>query len=261
MLDAIEARRTTEKFGVSAEQVRRDHLMSHLLAALSRELADQIIFFGGTALARSHLPDGRLSEDLDLLAINRRADVVQQVERVLSEAVRREFGRLEWRPRLRDIPDTAPATLRSADGLTVRVQLLDPIGFPNWPTESAELIQRYSDAPAARLLVPTRAGFAASKTAAWHDRTAPRDLYDLWGLVFIGAIDECAAQCFIQEGPTGGPPRPWMFRTPPEMDAWVSELAAQTRIAVGPTEALSAVRDAWNNAIGDDLTNDNAILH
>lgn len=130
MLDAIEARRTTEKFGVSAEQVRRDHLMSHLLAALSCELADQIIFFGGTALARSHLPDGRLSEDLDLLAINRRADVVQQVERVLSEAVRREFGRLEWRPRLRDIPDTAPATLRSADGLTVRVQLLDPIGFP-----------------------------------------------------------------------------------------------------------------------------------
>ena len=52
------------KFGVSAEQVRRDHLISHLLGALSR-MDDKkgLVFFGGTALSRTLLPDLRLSED------------------------------------------------------------------------------------------------------------------------------------------------------------------------------------------------------
>lgn len=41
--------------------------------------------FGGTALARSLVPDGRLSEDIDLLAIGRRCDVVGAVERQLVQ--------------------------------------------------------------------------------------------------------------------------------------------------------------------------------
>lgn len=45
------------KFGVSAEQVERDHLISHILAFLSREFGDRLHFIGGTALARTHLPD------------------------------------------------------------------------------------------------------------------------------------------------------------------------------------------------------------
>ncbi|MFE7415804.1 nucleotidyl transferase AbiEii/AbiGii toxin family protein [Rhodococcus sp. NPDC057529] len=48
--------------------------------------------------------------------------------------------------------------------------------------ERDHLIQRYSDAPPARLLVPTLAAFAASKTATWCDRAAARDLWDLWAL-------------------------------------------------------------------------------
>jgi predicted nucleotidyltransferase component of viral defense system len=40
------------------EQVRRDHLISHILAALSVSFHEQVIFFGGTALARTYLPPG-----------------------------------------------------------------------------------------------------------------------------------------------------------------------------------------------------------
>lgn len=58
-----------EQFGVAAEQVERDHLISHLLAFLSRDFGDRIHFIGGTALARTHLPNGRLSEDIDLIAV------------------------------------------------------------------------------------------------------------------------------------------------------------------------------------------------
>lgn len=59
-----------QRFGVAPEQVERDHLISHLLAFLSQNFGDRIHFIGGTALARTHLPEGRLSEDIDLIAID-----------------------------------------------------------------------------------------------------------------------------------------------------------------------------------------------
>lgn len=53
MLDPDEAAAIAERFGVGRSQVRRDHLISHLLGALSEHAADQVIFFGGTALSRT----------------------------------------------------------------------------------------------------------------------------------------------------------------------------------------------------------------
>jgi predicted nucleotidyltransferase component of viral defense system len=63
------------QFGVPTEQVERDHLISHVLAFLSTTLGEQVQFIGGTALARTHLPGGRLSEDIDLIAIDDRKSV------------------------------------------------------------------------------------------------------------------------------------------------------------------------------------------
>lgn len=248
MLDPDEAAAVAEQFGVADEQVRRDHLLSHLLGVLSRRLSDAVVFFGGTALARTHLPHGRLSEDLDLYAVPRRAEVVAAVEEVLADGVRRVYGRLTWDPALSAIRDVDPAVLRTMDGLTVRVQLLDPTYYPAWPTERRALVQRYSDAPQATLSVPTLPAFAAAKTAAWHDRSLSRDLYDLWGLAQLGALDSRAAQLFANLGPTGHPPRRWMFTNPPSSTDWTTQLGGQTRLAVEPAEALEVVRDAWAEA-------------
>jgi predicted nucleotidyltransferase component of viral defense system len=66
-------------FGVAEVQVRRDHAISHILAALSRHRSQELIFFGGTALSRTYLLDERLSEDIDLIAVAQRdglADVL-----------------------------------------------------------------------------------------------------------------------------------------------------------------------------------------
>jgi predicted nucleotidyltransferase component of viral defense system len=49
------------RFGVAPQQVERDHLISHLLAVLSANFGDRVQFIGGTALARTHLPEGRLT--------------------------------------------------------------------------------------------------------------------------------------------------------------------------------------------------------
>jgi hypothetical protein len=48
-LDDSEARAVADRFGVAIEQVRRDPLISHILAALGASHGDQLIFFGGTA--------------------------------------------------------------------------------------------------------------------------------------------------------------------------------------------------------------------
>ncbi|MGS2806150.1 nucleotidyl transferase AbiEii/AbiGii toxin family protein [Nocardia sp. MW-W600-9] len=62
-----------DQFGVAPEQVERDHLISYLLAAIGSRFGERLHFIGGTALARTHLTSGRLSEDIDLVALDNRA--------------------------------------------------------------------------------------------------------------------------------------------------------------------------------------------
>jgi predicted nucleotidyltransferase component of viral defense system len=237
------------QFGVAAEQVERDHLISHLLAFLSRNFGDRIHFIGGTALARTYLPAGRLREDIDLIAISNRKAMATDIDAALPRALARTHGRLTLEPVLSSVADTVPAVLRSADGLSVRLQLLSARDRVVWPTERRALVQRYADAPAAELLVPTLPAFAASKTATWADRHAARDLWDLWALSKIGAIDAAAARLYRRHEPTNRPPAQHVFTAPPSDAEWQAQLAGQTRITVSAQEALKAVWEAWRQAI------------
>ena len=177
-LDDAEAAQVAVDFGVAFEQVRRDHLISLILSSLSAH-ADDLIFIGGTALARTHLPHGRLSEDIDFIAVSDRTPTAQRVTRTIDRALLPTHGRVAWAPQLTSARGTLPAVLRTDDGLIVRIQLLPAHGYQSWPTERRNLDQRYSDAPSARMRVPTLDSFVAWKTATWCDRAAPRDLYDL----------------------------------------------------------------------------------
>lgn len=218
-MDSDERDLVAAKFGVAAEQVERDHLISHILAYLSREFGDRLHFIGGTALARTHLPDGRLSEDIDLIALGSRKEVATELDATLPRAVARTHDRLTVEPALSGTADTLPVLLRPSDGRPVRLQLLSARDRVVWPTERRALFQRYADAPTAELLVPTLPAFAASKTATWTDRHAPRDLWDLWALSRVGAIDADAAALFRRYGPTNRPPALSMFdRAPTDAD-------------------------------------------
>lgn len=237
------------QFGAAADQVERDHLISHLLAFLSRDFGDRIHFIGGTALARTHLPDGRLSEDIDLIAVGRRGEVARDLDAALPRAVGRSHGRLVVEPGLSAATDTSPVSLRPAVGRPVRLQLLSARERTVWPTERRRLVQRYTDAPSAELLVPTLPAFAASKTATWADRLAARDLWDLWALNQIGAINAAAAEMFRRYGPTNKNPGAYLFRAAPTDAAWHAQLAGQTRLTVSARDALNAVRAAWQQAV------------
>ncbi|MGA9677407.1 MAG: nucleotidyl transferase AbiEii/AbiGii toxin family protein [Mycobacterium sp.] len=138
-MNADERAEIAQQFGVAPEQVERDHLISHLLAFLSQNISDRIHFIGGTALARTHLPDGRLSEDIDLIAIDDRKTVAADLDVALPRALARTHGRLTLDPPLSGVANTAAAILRSATGILVRIQLLSARGRVLWPTEHRPL--------------------------------------------------------------------------------------------------------------------------
>jgi hypothetical protein len=249
VLDPDELQDVALTFGVDESQVLRDHLISHLLAAISVEVTNEIVFIGGTALARSFIPDGRLSEDIDLIASGSRRDIAVRLTTALPHALRREFPGLNWQPSLVEAREPAPAIIRSPEGLVVRIQLLSSTGYPQWPTQAVDLVQRYTDAPPARLTVPTAAGFAAAKAVAWHDRRTSRDLWDLWALAERGHLDKPAAELYARLGPTNHPPDPADYATPPEQSQWERDLGAQIRLTVTSTDAATTVARAWRQLL------------
>ncbi len=250
-LSPDELRRVADRFGASDVQVRRDHVISHVLAVLSASLSESLIFFGGTALSRTHLTQPRLSEDIDLIAVGRRGDIASAVVDALNTGLMRVLGRPRWNPAFSRRSDTTPAVLETGDGVAIKMQLLDGRDYSRWPVERRELDQRYADAPPATLAVPTVESFAGWKTAAWHDRAVARDLYDLWALAVDGQLTARAAELFAHYGSTGTPPRAFMFAKAPPEHVWRDQLAGQTRLAVSAAGALAVVRAAWAAAVGE----------
>ncbi len=241
-LDEVAAR-----FGADTQQVRRDHLISHVLAVLSARLGtDSVVFFGGTALSRTHLVDARLSEDIDLIALAPRDAVASSIEAAISRSrITRTHGRPSWRPALSATTGSEPAVLSVPDGTSIQVQLLDGDGY-RWPTEVVDLEQRYADAPPARMRTLTAPAFTAAKLAAWVDRRAPRDLYDLWALNRNGLITAEAADLFIKHGQFARLPGAWAFSQVPTQSQWQRALGHQTILTVGPQQAADAVARAWD---------------
>jgi len=144
------------------------------------------------------------------------------------------------------------AAVMSAAGVQLQVQLLRGAHYPAWPVEQVGLHQRYSDAPPAILTVPTLPAFSGWKVAAWSDRSAPRDLYDLWALNQINALTAQAAELFTRYGPTGRPPQASMFVAAPTQQSWLASLSGQARLTVTAEQALRNVRLGWARAVGAD---------
>jgi len=229
VLDPGDLRSVADHFGVPESQVRRDHLVSHVLAALPALVPD-VVFFGGTALARTHLPDGRLSEDVDLYG-RPHGDVVRALRDGLPRALRREFPGAEW-----------DGWVLAVDDAAARIQVLDGDAYSVWPTEPRAIDMRYRDVAPTTLVVPTLPAFVAMKTAAWSERRLSRDLYDLWALSRLGAVDADAATTF-RHG-TGASVRYVSFDREPR-DTWITALAQQTVYLPPVEDALAVVREAF----------------
>lgn len=245
-LSHADLERVRDLFGVAEPQVLRDHLISLLLAAISRSsVADAVVFFGGTALCRTLLPDHRLSEDIDLMVRigHDRKAVAHELQSILTRATARTHGTLHWSRALSESPEHAFAS--TDEGITVQVQLLRADDYPRLPTVDRDLDQHYSDVPPARLAVLTQESFVVAKTTAWLERNTPRDLYDLWALTNAGYLGREAVDLYRRFGPTGRTPALREFPAAPSESDWTQALAHQCRVRTCAEEAFRVVTEAW----------------
>lgn len=207
MIDRAEIEAVAGRFGAPGTHIIRDHLISHVPAAIA-DWPDnkRVTFFGGTALCRTWLPDLRLFEDIDLL-VDSPTDG-EGLRAHISRRLRREFPNLAW-TRLGSQHQVETWTL-AADDLEVKVQLAQwGHGWRANPIVTEAVRLRYSDLPeAAELRVPTASGFAAMKLMAWFDRHTPRDRYDLAALADAATLERTSPARSPRHGRPSSDTRP-----------------------------------------------------
>lgn len=243
MIDEAEIRRLASQLSVPESQVRRDHLLSHLIRALP--LDDRVVFIGGTALNRTHLPNVRLSEDLDVYLTE---DTPPDLVDVLIEGVRLEFPSMSATARTRH--HDVDTTVLEADGLRIQLQVIS--NRPNWldlPKAATPVRLSYSDLPeAADLIVPTVDAFGAMKLTAYIDRAAARDLFDLAELAKRGTLGEVSLELVQQI--LGRSLVRQEFKAIPTDDQWNVELSRQVAEPGTPAGALETVVHALGDLLG-----------
>jgi len=245
MISQTEIDETAKKFGAPHSQILRDHLISHVIAALADWPNQQhITFFGGTALCRTWLPNLRLSEDIDLLLD--RPDDTAAIRDHVSRQLRREFPSLTWTA-LGTQHEVQTWTLTD-NQLELKIQFAQwRIGWQHTLTGTPTAVQlRYSDLPeTATLTVPDPSSFAAMKLLAWFDRFTPRDLFDLAALADAGHIDQRATHMvkeiagFTPTTQTTGTTVRQSVQT-----TWQDELGHQLADTRTPADCLTSLRNA-----------------
>jgi predicted nucleotidyltransferase component of viral defense system len=252
MIDPSEIEAVAAQFAAPDSQIIRDHLISHVLAAVADwPHSERVTFFGGTALCRTWLPDLRLSEDIDLL-IDSPADG-DPLRQHVSGKLRREFPNLEW-TRLGTQHQVETWTL-GAEDLEVKVQLAQwRRGWQVIPVVGEAVQLRYADLPeSVSIRVPTPSGFAAMKLIAWFDRRTPRDLYDLAALADAGHIDAAAIGLVKQIAGFSPSQATLEQRVPRTVEsAWQAELGHQIAHTSSAEDCLTRLRVALRNLGSND---------
>ena len=88
MIDQREIERRAERLGLLPDQVSKDYLLNHVLAAIA-DASAPLVFRGGTALARVYWPDFRLSEDLDFTSMASGTKIAAAIGEAIASAAER----------------------------------------------------------------------------------------------------------------------------------------------------------------------------
>jgi predicted nucleotidyltransferase component of viral defense system len=237
-----------EHFGATQQQVEHDYAISRVLEALAPH-SNQFVFYGGTALSRTFLEGMRLSEDIDLLTVGPRKPAAQTLDNALQVGLRPWFGVITADPPLTTVRRDTDACVYHVGESNIQIQLINGLNYTPWPKQATPIQQRYQGIPTIQLTTYTIEGFVGAKTTAWCDRNTPRDLYDLWGLTQLGAINPDAAAVYRQFGPTGHPPNTDIFpKRPPTDQEWADALDPLCIPKVNPDQAYEQVVGTWAQA-------------
>jgi predicted nucleotidyltransferase component of viral defense system len=244
MIGPAEVSEHAAQWQVAPAQIHKDHLISHLLAAIADSRLDYW-FYGGTALNRSHVRGRRLSEDIDLMVEDVATDIAAPLRRRLLRGVGDTtwdlFSRRTWMYSYRVVTVDAAITVQ-----LVRFDQSDH----RWGWEERPVELRYSCLPeVVPMRLPQSEGFVAMKLGAYVDRWAPRDLLDLANLAGVGAINPGALARYRQVTGRSVVLADFDAVRRPTRDLWRTELAHQVEDPGSPEEAADTVRQALVEAL------------
>jgi predicted nucleotidyltransferase component of viral defense system len=220
-------RREAQRLRVPEDVVERDYALGHVLAALygQAELADCLVFKGGTALKKAYFGDYRFSVDLDFSAVGgpRRAALEAYVRQAGVSAVEalNDFGRfdLEVSRRRNTGPHPGgqeaftalvqfPWRGRAPCSIKLEITVDEPVLLPVAPRP---LIHGYDESLAVTLRCYALEEIVAEKLRTllqarkrlearrWM-RNCARDYYDLWRL---GSARDLAIDWQVVQGVLG----------------------------------------------------------
>ncbi|MCK9399171.1 MAG: nucleotidyl transferase AbiEii/AbiGii toxin family protein [Bacteroidales bacterium] len=190
------------KEGVRDTQIEKDYVISWIISGIAnnRYLKEHLIFKGGTVLKKVYFPDFRFSEDLDFTYYGKDFDI-KGIKTAFNELV-------EWvyeaaRVKLSIIDEIQHVT----GNYTFYLSYTGPLGgtgankdikvdispdelIYNAP-EERQIINPFSDLAKEKysILCYTLGEVVAEKMRSLMQRTAPRDIYDLWYLFEIEGQD------------------------------------------------------------------------
>lgn len=177
MIPKAEVHRRAQSLGIQEAHVLRDYVLNHVLVSIGQSIPE-LIFRGGTSLARVYWPDFRLSEDLDFIAEGRVVDLQDRLRVSVTESSTRIDRPLTLRfgtPR----GGWSRSTVESEFGeLLIDINLEENVYLP---VKEEGLHLPYSDLDERVgircISIPEILG---NKWFMLDDRKEPRDLYDLW---------------------------------------------------------------------------------
>lgn len=207
------------EWGLRAEVVEKDYVLGWLLAGIANhaELRDAWIFKGGTCLKKCYFETYRFSEDLDFSLLPTALYSLEELLRQIKDLARwvRDQSGIE----LSENAIVVEAKRNKQGQPTFRAKLAyrGPLAMPTAPRVLFDLTQHepVAAAPAKRPIShpypdefpadTTMSSYCleellAEKARALHERTLPRDLYDVVQLVenYAEAIDFFAARVLFR---------------------------------------------------------------
>lgn len=196
MIPLTEINNLSQKFGVLAETIEKDYVISWILLCISRSMIkDDFIFYGGTAIKRIYFEEHRYSEDIDLLSKNK-----YSLDSLLKALSSLDFAQDQANLALKVNKNNIIATKGRAQIYITYDGYDEIMGSPkeirldfsmdmdiNGKTVQRKIIESYSDMKERDgiLSVMSLNAILASKLALLFEitRNEPRDLYDIWFLL------------------------------------------------------------------------------
>ena len=202
MIEPGEIQSIAGKKGVRDTQIEKDYVISWITYGIANSLflKEKLIFKGGTVLKKVYFPNYRFSEDLDFTFLGKNLEI---------DAIKAGFMELiEW------VYEESRITLAIKDetqhmtgNVTFYIAFTGPLGGARankdikvdfsqdellyYLPEEKQIINSYSDLKKEKysILCYTLGEVIAEKMRSIMQRTAPRDIYDLWYLFEIEGQD------------------------------------------------------------------------